>query len=182
MQTRTIRHSAGQIGSLEISCSQLVPLIIQCLARGSSVRMTVKGSSMLPFIRGGDTVELSQITSRGPQVGRIYFARMDCGSYAIHRLVRITQNGMAVLQGDNNPVPDPPVPISDLVAELTCVIRDGREINPYRGTYWLLTRIWLATRPFSRQLIGARKRISRLSRRLWGRLRRSFSSSTCKTA
>jgi hypothetical protein len=162
MQTRTIRHSAGQIGFLEISCSQLVPLIIQCLARGSSVRMTVKGSSMLPFIRGGDTVELSQITPRGPQVGRIYFARMDCGSYAIHRLVHITQDGMAVLQGDNNPKPDPPVPISDLVAELTCVIRDGREINPYRGVYRLLALAWRTMYPISPVLLRVANRLARL--------------------
>jgi hypothetical protein len=111
-------------------------------------------------------VELSQITSRGPQVGRIYFARMDCGSYAIHRLVHITQDGMAVLQGDNNPAPDPPVPISDLVAELTCVIRDGREINPYRSVYWLLTRAWLTTKPLSLWFIGIRKKTLRLVRHI----------------
>jgi len=121
---------------------------------------------MLPFIRGGDTVELSKIAPQGPQIGRIYLARMDCGRYAIHRLVCIKQDGMAVLQGDNNPAPDPPVPISNVVAELTYVIRNGRKINPYRGMYWLLTRAWLTTKPLSLRFIGIRKKTLRLVRHI----------------
>jgi len=99
---------------------------------------------------------------------------MDCGRYALHRLVCVTQDGMAVFQGDNNPASDPPVPISNVVAELTRVARDGREINPYRGTCWLLTRVWLTTRPLSLRLAGIRKRAGQLSRRFWRRIRRSF--------
>lgn len=166
MQTGTLRDTAGSLCTLEVPSAELVPLIRELLDRGRNVRMTVKGQSMVPFIRNGDTVELSPIGPDGLQVGRIYLAELNSGRYALHRLVGITQDGMAVFQGDGNPSPDPPVPLSNVVAGLIRIIRDSQELDPYSRWWLFLSRAWCSTRQVGLRFIVLQKKVRRATRRI----------------
>lgn len=166
MQTGTIRDSAGSLCTLEVPSAELVPLIRELLEQGRNVRMTVKGQSMVPFIRSGDTVELSPLGARGLQVGRIYLAELSRSRYALHRLVAVTPDGMAVFQGDGNPSPDPSVPLSSVVAGLSRVIRDGRELDANSSLWRFLGRAWCATRPVGLRFVALQKKGRRIARRI----------------
>ena len=47
-----------------LSASELMPVIRASLERGQSVRMTVNGASMFPFIRDRAEVELGPVRPR----------------------------------------------------------------------------------------------------------------------
>ena len=41
-----------------VPAGELIPVIADAVARGQTVRMTVSGHSMRPFIRNGETVDI----------------------------------------------------------------------------------------------------------------------------
>jgi len=78
--------------------SELMPVIRAALERGQSVRMTVNGSSMIPFIRNDDTVELEPLTIP-LRVGDIVLAQNGGGGYVVHRVIRVKDGNFFYLRG-----------------------------------------------------------------------------------
>lgn len=77
-------------------------MLFAVLAGGNRFRFTVHGVSMSPFIREGDTVELSPVGKL--HKGRIYLAEKK-GRLLLHRAVAVKGNRV-LLKGDNLPEPD----------------------------------------------------------------------------
>ncbi len=76
--------------------------ILSRVAEGKRPRLRPRGSSMRPFIRGGqDQIVLSPLTEDSYQMGRVVLARIARG-YLVHRIVRI-DGGVFTLRGDGNP-------------------------------------------------------------------------------
>lgn len=94
----------GRFGALS-EVSQLE--VLKCaLERGASMRMTVYGESMMPFLRNGDVVTISPLEGRPPQIGDILaFEKPGARKLVIHRLVRKCEYGYE-LKGDNCRRPD----------------------------------------------------------------------------
>ena len=67
---------------------------------GRTVILPVKGNSMLPFIRGGEKVELHPIHTE-LKIGNIVLAKVKEGYPVIHRIVKI-EGDEITLEGDGN--------------------------------------------------------------------------------
>jgi SOS-response transcriptional repressor LexA len=72
----------------------------QMLAEGKEVRIRIKGGSMQPFIKDGDTVLLRSYQGEPLALGSNVLAK-DRDKYVFHRFVGM-KNGQFVLAGDGN--------------------------------------------------------------------------------
>ena len=68
--------------------SSLLDLLRELLGQGLSVRVTVTGRSMQPFLQGGESVILRSVRSEALQIGDLIFF-VDTGNRPVlHRIVR----------------------------------------------------------------------------------------------
>jgi signal peptidase I len=97
------------------------------IVRGKTLRMTVLGSSMWPFIRDEDVLTITPMNARAPQVGDIIaFVHPQTGRLTIHRVVAQTGEEW-LLRGDNNRESDGIVLQKDFLGFITQIHRKGRE-------------------------------------------------------
>jgi len=61
---------------MNVSIRHLGPLLDELIRDGKRVRLTVSGSSMFPFIRNGDVVEIAGLESK-VRVGDILLVRKN---------------------------------------------------------------------------------------------------------
>ena len=138
-----------------------MPVIRAALERGQRVRMTVSGSSMLPFIRDGDVVELEPMRSL-PALGDMVLVQCpnpaDC--YVLHRVVRIEDDGF-FLCGDAQQHCQGPFTQSDVLGKVIVSYRNGRARALDRGAWRLAGLIWTRCKPLGLWLFLLAGRIRR---------------------
>ena len=86
---------------------------------GPATYVVIRGDSMLPVYNTGDLVILHAAASYGPGdiVGyRVPDGEIGEGLLVVHRIVSGTDAEGFVLQGDNNPAPDPWLPHANRMA------------------------------------------------------------------
>ena len=86
---------------------------------GPATYVVIRGDSMLPVYNTGDLVILHAAPSYGPGdiVGYIVpDGEIGEGLLVVHRIISGTDAEGFVLQGDNNPAPDPWLPHANLIA------------------------------------------------------------------
>ena len=135
MENRTLPNEVllGEISSL--------------LAEGREVSFTPKGTSMLPFIRGGrDSVTLKKLAE--VKVGDIVLVRLPDSRYVLHRVWGLDGDSLE-LMGDGNLIGKEKCRLADVMG--TTVSINGRK--PTRG------RLWRTLKPFRRYLLGIYRRI-----------------------
>lgn len=71
------------------------------LLEGESVRIAVRGQSMLPFFQSGSTILLRPIRKEDFQVGHVVMAESAPGRFVVHRIHRL-EGDRVVLLGDGN--------------------------------------------------------------------------------
>ena len=123
-----------------LPASELMPVIRASLERGQTVRMTVNGASMLPFIRNGDEVELEPIRSL-PVKGDVVLAHCENGRYVLHRVVRV-EGDEFFLRGDAQRHCEGPFVLGDALGKVTTAYHNGRSHDLKRGPWSWLGRIW----------------------------------------
>lgn len=117
------------------------------LAEGREVTFTPKGTSMLPFIRGGrDSVTLKKLDSVA--VGDIVLVRLGEGHYVLHRVIKREGDALEIM-GDGNLAGTERCTVGDVMG--TAVLVAGR--RPTRG------RIWRLLKPLRRYLLGIYRRL-----------------------
>lgn len=152
---------------------ELMPLVRAALARGQRVRMTVKGSSMRPFIHDGDVVELVPIEAH-LTIGDIVLARCAEQRYVVHRTVRV--DGDAVwLRGDGQPRGEGPLPRQNVHGKVVAVSHMGTTRVLDRGPWHAAGRTWVALHPLGLRLLQLSGLLRRIARRARRTLRRSLS-------
>ena len=140
-----------------VPCRELMPVICVALERGQRVRLTVNGSSMLPFIRNGDVVEFEPMRSM-PTLGDILLVQYPSADrYVVHRVVGIEGDAF-FLRGDAQKHREGPFTRRDVLGKLVALYRNGRrralDCGPWRfaGVIWTRYRplgywlLWLAVR------------------------------------
>ena len=133
------------------------------IAEGERVRMRAKGNSMLPFIRDSkDEVVLEKPNKRSFQKGRLLLVQLSDKRYVLHRVEKI-ENNAVLLRGDGNLSILETCSVADVIAEVTTVIRNGKEIK--RGSFkWNMYRYLWPRNPFIRRVaLGVYRRVSRLA-------------------
>ena len=105
-------------------------LIQSLLQQGTSVKIQVSGRSMLPFLEGGETVELSPIIGSKLRRGDLLLHTSTQNNPLIHRLVRrrfINKVLHLQTKGDGCACLDPFVPASQVLARVRSVtVSDGK--------------------------------------------------------
>ena len=126
-----------------------MPLILEQLNGGGSVRFGPHGTSMLPMIRQGkDTVTLSPITGELKKYD-LPFYRRDNGQYVLHRILKV-KSGEYTCIGDNQFVYEKGVRQDQLIAYVTSFHRGDKEIKVTSLSYRLYCRFHHYTRPIRR--------------------------------
>lgn len=81
---------------------------------------------MWPALRSGDEAGFARLEC-APTVGAVVIARIG-GALLAHRVLGVDASGVR-LRGDNSLTDDPRVPESQLLGEVRCVRRGGRELE-----------------------------------------------------
>lgn len=117
------------------------------LGEGREVSFTPKGTSMLPFIRGGkDTVTLKKIDT--VEVGDIVLAHLPDSRYVLHRVIGIDGDGLEIM-GDGNLVGTEKCRTEDVLG--TAVLINAHK--PSKG------RLWRRLKPVRRYLLAIYRRL-----------------------
>lgn len=130
MTERDCRLTAEE-SERDLSGVQLRELLESLLSEGTTCRLKVKGSSMTPFIRHGDVVE---IVPAGPiaRIGQVVAASdKDGGRVLVHRVARVRDAESGVdylLCGDNRSGSEDWVPGHRVLGVVRAVWRDGARV------------------------------------------------------
>ena len=128
------------------------------------VRLKVTGASMLPAIWPGDILAVERQDSAELRPGQIVLC-LRAGELMAHRMIRRTGDCL-VTRGDSLLHSDPPVRASEVVGQVTCILRNGRRISPEQ-TFWQRAASFILRRSdFTTRMT---LRLGRLLRRLAAR-------------
>ncbi len=110
------------------SISELVPVILEVLAKGGSFSFIPNGTSMLPTVTGGrDRVTLAPLPERIKN-GDIVLFKTDGGDIVLHRVI-CQKNGLFTFCGDNLRLPEQNIPKSHLIGRVTEIERNGKKLS-----------------------------------------------------
>ena len=127
------------------SMHDIVPLMVESLSRGKSVRFSPKGVSMLPMLREGkDSVLLAPATEQLRKYD-IPLYRRDDGQYVLHRIVDVGERYTCM--GDHQFRPEPGIRREQIIGVVSAFYRDERCIAVTSVAYRIYCRIWHHSRP-----------------------------------
>ena len=116
-------------------------LAAQTLRAGSSIRLQVMGSSMLPSIWPGDVITIDKVLVDEMVPGDIVVCERDA-RFFVHRLMGMSESTDGIrweTRGDSLPQNDPPFSESHLLGRVSHILRGDRAIIP-KPTRSSLTR------------------------------------------
>ena len=132
-----------------------MPLIKECLALGKTVRLSPKGTSMMPMIRQGvDTVILAPLTGKLKKYDLPIYQRKN-GQYVLHRIYQKRSDGY-YLMGDHQLDPEGPIEEDAIFAIVTEVERNGRWISADAFFWKAACGLWRMLYPVRRFFCGAK--------------------------
>lgn len=131
----------------EASNLEMFSVVRQLLEDGESVRVSVKGQSMLPFFISGSTITLRPIREDDFRKGNVVLGYTG-HSYVVHRIIRVTGNDVTLF-GDGNLVGTETMTRDNVFGIVDC----GR-------LHRCLARIWLWMRPVRRYPLWFIRRIT----------------------
>jgi hypothetical protein len=134
---------------------ELMPIIREAVMRGQSVRFSVDGGSMFPFICSGDEVELEP--SPVLRLGDIVLVESGFSdiseSYVLHRIVWLGSGKIFLIRGDSQSHSEGPFMPDAVIGKVNTVWHKGRIRSLDRGFWRITGLIWLKTSPFGHYLL-----------------------------
>lgn len=116
------------LGTRDCAHSLKCELAGEVLRSFGSLRLQVRGWSMIPAIWPGDILELERAKTADLSEGEIVLFSRDRRLFA-HRVLK--SSGSAILTcGDTLPYTDPVVPEGQLLGRVAAVVRDGKCFQP----------------------------------------------------
>lgn len=126
----------------------LMPLILERLEAGQSVRFSPRGVSMLPMLRQGiDSVVISPAPETLNQFDLPLYRRED-GKYILHRIVGA--GNTYICMGDNQFLPEYGVRREQILAVVTGFYRGEKLHSVTEPGYRLYCRLWYHSRGLRR--------------------------------
>ncbi len=139
----------GTVKKVELAkMSEILPVIEFLFELKSDVKLTVTGNSMYPFLRHTrDSVLLSDAKVLRISEGDIVLFKRDTGPCVLHRVCRYEDEDNIYFVGDAQTSIEGPIAKSELIALVTSVYRNGKEIS-CRSFWWrTLSFLWLLILP-----------------------------------
>jgi hypothetical protein len=116
-------------GELHVSNRGQLQLLQAVIARGAPFRTTVRGCSMLPFIRDKDVLTIAPLNDVAPHIGEVVaFIVPGCGMLAIHRIIARVGDDW-IIRGDNCFQADGIVSSKHILGRVTRRERRGRVVH-----------------------------------------------------
>ena len=131
----------------KVTFEDLYPIIENTIKAGNEFSFCAFGSSMLPFIRNGkDLVTLGPVSEKLKKRDVIFYRRAN-GQFVLHRIVAVRENGIYDLCGDNQGYVEKGISHNQIIAKLTRIERDGKEVrlDSFSAKLWYL---WLPAHRF----------------------------------
>lgn len=119
-------------------------LISAEIKQEKEVVITVKGKSMLPFLKDGQRIALMPINSKGIKVGDIVLAKWN-NQYILHRVISLNAS-MVSLAGDNNLSLIERTEISNVIGKLKGSFNAKNRFITFKGFDRFLGLLWYFTR------------------------------------
>jgi len=99
----------------------------ESLNRGHRLLIRVTGSSMVPAIWPGDTIEIIPAGEAPTSAGQVALYVRD-GRLFAHRIVGVAEAAHVITRGDALAACDPPAARAEILGYVSVVVRDGRRI------------------------------------------------------
>lgn len=135
--------------------------LAQSILHGNtSIKLPVRGDSMSPLLRTGDTICVEPVTAESASVGDILVYKSE-GNMVAHRLVRILRRNsrcVFLTKGDTFPHIDRPLNESELIGRVCAVEKFGIRFSLMRGLFSIANRLSHLLSPFSSFLYGLRRK------------------------
>lgn len=146
---------------------QVLPLLLEQLDAGKSVKFYPRGVSMLPMlVQGRDSVTLSPV--QGPlKKYDLPLYRRGNGQFVLHRIVEAGETYTCV--GDNQFELERGVRHEQMLAVVTAFVYNGREYSVDALSHRLYCRLWHRSRPVRAVWRRGMKWLRRQARREIGR-------------
>ena len=119
---------------ISFSMRDIGPLIEELVGQGDIFRLTVSGTSMMPFLRNNrDEVVFAPLEGRTLKRGDILLYKRRTGTYVMHRLYRIEKDGTYTFIGDHQYKVEEGIQREQIKAYVQYAFRDGRKIDCEKG-------------------------------------------------
>lgn len=134
-----------------IDTTQYLDTVCALLREGRTrVPVPVKGFSMRPYLRDGDTVYLDPLRQPVRKGDVVLFLREN-GQYVLHRVLRCLPDGSYLMLGDSQLTPEP-VKACQLRATVSRVRCGEQELLPGSPRWWFYEKPWRWLAPVRRQI------------------------------
>jgi hypothetical protein len=131
---------------LKVPFRHIEPLLSDAFLRGDRIRISVTGTSMQPWIKGGDLLELEAVDSDRVRVGEVVLAKRQDETHVLHRVVKL-QDDRVMLRGDAQNTHDEPFPRCRVIARVVSVKRGRRVFHLDRGLWRFMGSLWVMLSP-----------------------------------
>ena len=153
----------------EFYLSDAIELINEVLESGGEFLLTPKGTSMLPLIvQGKDQVVLKKYGERAPKKYDVAFYRRSNGAFVLHRILKIEKDESFVMCGDNQTQLERGIRKEQLIAYVSLIHKNHREISTTAFRYCCYVRIWCFL-PYRKLILFTQRVFRGIKRRLFHR-------------
>jgi hypothetical protein len=122
------------------------------LAEGRTIQLHPEGYSMYPlFVPGRDEAVIAPLADHRLRRGDVVLYRREQGILVLHRICRVTQEGI-YLVGDNQTQVEGPLAPDQVKGILVEIVRRGKHIKSTQPVYVAVSRVWLFLRPVRRPI------------------------------
>lgn len=161
-------HSSLSLtGTLILPNRDLMPIIRAVLDRGQRVRMTVTGTSMLPFLYNKDIVELEPVHT--PRLGDMVLVQTEPPGaeerYVLHRIVQMEDNSKFSIRGDAQSQCEGPFTLDRVLGRVTSAWHHRHARSHTYGLWRLAGLVWMKSFPANLWLLWLVVRIRRIGKR-----------------
>ena len=120
--------------NVSFSMKDIGPLIEEMVEQGDIFRLTVSGTSMMPFLRNNrDEVVFAPLEGRTLKRGDILLYKRREGTYVMHRLYRIEKDGTYTFIGDHQYKVEEGIRREQIKAYVQYAFRDSKKIDCEKG-------------------------------------------------
>ena len=145
----------------------MMPLILERLASGETVKFTTRGNSMRPMLDNGkDQVILSPLPEKLKKYDLPLYRR-DNGQFVLHRIVEVGETYTCI--GDNQFDLETGVCYDQMIALATGFVRKGKEYSMKQLGYRIYCCLWHRSRRVRHFLLRCRLGIIRRIKKLCGK-------------
>jgi len=134
-----------------VPAAYLFEIAEDSLNDGKSVKITVVGNSMYPFLRNKiDSVELYKESYDNIKPGDIVVAKKG-NKYILHRVYKKNDDEF-VMFGDGNFSSDGPYDKEDLICKASGIYRKNKYISCSSWGFIILSRLWVFLKPLRKPI------------------------------